>query len=220
MVRGGKIEGISDLRDESDRDGMRILIELKRDAQSRVVLNQLYKHTPMQTTFGVIMLALVDGRPKVLTLKGLLEQYVKFRHEVILRRTRFDLDAAERRAHILEGFKIALDNIDAIIELIKASPTVDAAKDALIRSSSSPRCRRRPSWRCASSGSPVSSARRSKTSTSRSSRRSRTSRRILASSAKQMEIIKTELAEIRRQYGDERRTEIVDAVARSSRSRT
>lgn len=132
LVKDKKIEGISDLRDESDREGMRIVIELKRDANPSVVLNLLYKHTKMQDTFGVIMLALVDGEPKVLNLKEVLSYYISFQEEVIRRRTQFDLDKAEARAHILEGLKIALDHIDEVINLIRSSKTPDIAKKGLI----------------------------------------------------------------------------------------
>ncbi len=121
LVRKSSLDGISDIRDESDRDGIRIVIELKRDAIPTVVLNNLYKHTQMQITFGTNMLALVDGRPKVLNLKQLMELFIKHRNEVIIRRTKFELDAAEKRAHILEGFIIALDNIDEVIKIIRAS---------------------------------------------------------------------------------------------------
>ena len=116
-----RVEGISGVRDETDRDGIRVVIELKRDAISDVVLNQLYKHTSLQTTFGVIMLALDKGVPKVMNLKELLERYVDHRHEIIVRRTQFDLDAAAAREHILDGLKIAVDNIDEVIKIIRAS---------------------------------------------------------------------------------------------------
>lgn len=127
LVRDKVLEDISDVRDESDRDGMRIVIELKRDGVPLVVLNNLYKHTSMQTTFGVIMLALVNGRPKIMELREMLQHFIDFRNEVVIRRTRFELDAAERRAHILEGFIIALDNIDAVIKTIKESKDVETA---------------------------------------------------------------------------------------------
>lgn len=132
MIRNKKIDGISDLRDESDRDGMRIVIEIKKDANANVVLNQLYKHTQMQDTFGVIMLALVDGQPKVLSLKEILRHYLDFQKEVIVRRTKFDLKKAEARAHILEGLRIALDNIDEVINIIRSSKTVPDAKQGLM----------------------------------------------------------------------------------------
>jgi DNA gyrase subunit A len=132
MVHEKRIEGISDLRDESDKSGMRIVIELKRNANANVVLNHLYKHTQMQDTFGVIMLALVDGEPRVLTLKQVLEYYVDHQKDVIVRRTKFDLEKAQKRAHILEGLIIALDNIDEIVNLIKASPDAPTARASLI----------------------------------------------------------------------------------------
>lgn len=133
LVREKKIEDIANIRDESDRDGMRIVIELKRDATPEVVMNNLFKYTQLQTTFGVIMLALVEGRPRVLTLHDVMEQFLKHRNEVIVRRTQFDLDAAERRAHILEGYIIALDNIDAVIALIKKSKDVETARSGLMK---------------------------------------------------------------------------------------
>ncbi len=133
LVRAGKLNDISNIRDESDRDGMRMVIELKRDAQPAVVLNQLFKHTQMQTTFGVITLALVKGAPKVLNLKEVMQHFLEHRMDVLIRRTKYELDAAERRAHILEGYIIALDNIDAVIETIKKSRDVEAAKSNLMR---------------------------------------------------------------------------------------
>jgi DNA gyrase subunit A len=132
LVREKKIDGITDLRDESDRRGMRIVIELRRDAKPRVILNQLYKHTQMQETFGVIMLALVDGQPQVLNLRQMLGHYLEHQKEVVVRRTRFDLEKAEARAHIVEGLRIALDHIDEVINTIRASRTVEIAKNALM----------------------------------------------------------------------------------------
>ena len=132
LVKDKKITGISDLRDESDREGMRIVIELKRDANPNVVLNLLYKHTKLQDTFGIIMLALVNNEPKVLNLKQILENYIDFQKEVITRRTVFELNKAEARAHILEGLKIALDNIDEVISIIRNSKTSEIAKDTLM----------------------------------------------------------------------------------------
>ncbi len=133
LVRAGKINDISNIRDESDRDGMRVVIELKRDAQPAIVLNQLFKHTQMQTTFGVIMLALVNGVPKVLTLKEMMQHFLDHRMDVLVRRTKFELEAAEKRAHILEGYIIALDNIDAVIQTIKKSKDVETAKANLMK---------------------------------------------------------------------------------------
>ncbi len=131
-VRSGRIDGISSINDESDRDGMRIVIELKRGEDSRVVLNNIYEHSPLQDTFGVIMIALVDGRPRTLGVLEVMREFVKHRIEVIRRRTQFLLDKAERRAHILEGLLIALDRIDEVIETIRASADVPAAREALM----------------------------------------------------------------------------------------
>ena len=132
LVRDKKIEGISDLRDESDREGMRIVIELKKDINAHVILNQLYKYTQMQDTFSVNMLALVNNEPKILNLKQILDHYIEFQKQVIVRRTQYDLKKAEARAHILEGLKIALDHIDAIIRTIRSSQTTPVAKEKLI----------------------------------------------------------------------------------------
>jgi len=133
LIQDKKLEGISDLRDESDRDGMRIVIELKRGEIPLIILNNLYKHTQLQTTFGVIMLALVNNRPQVLTLKQILEAFVEHRREVVVRRTAFQLRKAEERAHILEGLKIALDHLDAVIQLIRRSQSPDIARTGLMR---------------------------------------------------------------------------------------
>jgi len=132
LVKNKKVEGISGLRDESDRQGMRIVIELKREAQPKQVLNNLYKHTAMQSSFFVNMLALVDGQPRVISLKEALQYYIDFRHQVITRRSKFELKQAKARAHILEGLKIALDNIDKIIATIKKSATAEAARKELM----------------------------------------------------------------------------------------
>jgi len=133
LVEEKKIEGISDLRDESDKEGMRIVVELKRDAPSRVILNQLYKHTQMESSFGIIMLALVDNRPRVLSLKEMIQEYIKHRKNVIIRRTNFELEKAKKRAHILEGLKIALANLDKVIKTIRQSKSVGEAKEALMK---------------------------------------------------------------------------------------
>lgn len=132
LVKDKKINGISDLRDESDRDGMRIVIELKRDANPQVLLNQLYKHTKLQDSFGIIMLALVDGKPQYLNLKQILENYLSFQEEIIIRRTKFELEKANARAHILEGLKIALDHIDEVIKVIRESKIVRDAEQRLM----------------------------------------------------------------------------------------
>ncbi|MCL6636037.1 MAG: DNA gyrase subunit A, partial [Peptococcaceae bacterium] len=132
LVKEKKIDGISDLRDESDRRGMRVVIELRRDANPQVVLNQLYRHTQMQETFGVIMLALVDGQPRVLNLKQVLFHYLEHQKDVIVRRTRFELNRAEARAHIVEGLRVALAHLDEVIRIIRASRTAETARQALM----------------------------------------------------------------------------------------
>lgn len=133
LVREKTIEGISELRDESDRDGIRVVLELKRGEMAQVILNNLYKHTQMETTFGIIMLALVNGQPRILPLRRLLSHFLQHRRDVVLRRTRFELRKAEERAHILEGLKIALDYLDAIIALIRSSKTPEEARTGLMR---------------------------------------------------------------------------------------
>src|SRR6185295_11747932 len=208
LVKDGPLDGISDLRDESDRDGMRIVIELKRDAQPKVVLNQLYKHTQLQTTFGANMLALVGKRPLTLTLKEMIEHYITHRREVVVRRTRFDLAEAEKRAHILEGLKIALDHIDEIVALIRAAADTEAARTGLM------------------SRFGLSEIQASAILEMRLSRLTGLERKkvedeyleviqliaslkaILDSPAKVLQIIKEELAGIRGRFGDDRRTEI------------
>ncbi|MDQ0891876.1 DNA gyrase/topoisomerase IV subunit A [Paenibacillus sp. V4I9] len=132
LVREKKIDGITDLRDESDRNGMRVVIELRRDVNPHVVLNNLFKHTAMQSNFGIIMLALVNGEPRVLNLREMLHYYLKHQQEVIRRRTEFDLRKAEARAHILEGLRIALDHLDQVIALIRASRTTEEAREGLM----------------------------------------------------------------------------------------
>ena len=133
LVRDKKVEGISDLRDESDKDGIRIVIECKRDAIASVVLNNLFKYSQLQDSFGVIMLALVDGTPQVMNIKTMLQHFLNFRREVIIKRTQFELKEAEARAHILEGLRIAQENIDKVIKLIKASKDPEEAKNGLIK---------------------------------------------------------------------------------------
>src|SRR5471030_2106492 len=133
LVTDKKVSGVSDLRDESDRKGMRIVIELKRDAQPQLLMNQLYKHTPLQTSFGVNSVALVDGAPRTLSLRQMLDAFVAHRKIVITRRSQYELRKAKERAHILEGYRIALDHIDAIIKLIRASQTTEDARSGLMK---------------------------------------------------------------------------------------
>ena len=139
LVRDKRLEGISDLRDESNREGIRIVIELKKGENHEVLLNNLYKSTPLQNTFGIIFMSILNGQPRTLNLREMLSVFVDFRREVVVRRTRFELRKAEERAHILEGLKIALDHLDEVIELIKKSATPDDAKSGLMKRSASPR---------------------------------------------------------------------------------
>ncbi len=144
LVKEKKIEGISDLRDESDREGIRIVLDLKRDEASAIILNQLYKHTQMESTFGIIMLAIDNGQPRVFNLKEVLQSFVEFRKQVVVRRTTFDLAKARERAHILEGLIIALDRIDEVIAVIKAAaiPRRPQPPSAAASASAKPRPRR------------------------------------------------------------------------------
>ncbi|MCS6988535.1 MAG: DNA gyrase subunit A [Chloroherpetonaceae bacterium] len=209
LVNEKKIEGISDVRDESDRDGMRLVIMLKRDAVTQVVLNNLFKHTQMQETFGVIMLALVDGQPRVLNLKEMIRHYVRHRHDVVMRRTKFDLAEAEKRAHILEGLKIALDNLDAIIKLIRNAKDGDEARDGLMTK-----------FKLSEIQAKAILDMRLQRLTGLERQKIEDEYReviklieqlnaILASEKLQYKIIKDELKQIKKEYGDERRTEIV-----------
>ncbi len=132
LIRSGRVEGASDLKDESDKDGIRIIVELKRDAEPRTVLNQLYKHTQLQSTFGIILLALVHGQPRVLNLSQMLHHYLDHRRVVVIRRTQFELRGAEKRAHILEGLKVALKNLDAVIKTIRSASSPEAAREKLM----------------------------------------------------------------------------------------
>ncbi|HBC84075.1 MAG TPA: DNA gyrase subunit A [Clostridiales bacterium] len=210
LARDKRIEGISDLRDESDREEkVRVVIELKRDANAQVVLNQLYKFTQMQDTFGVIMLALVDGEPKVLTLKQCLEHYIDHRKTVILRRTQFELDKALARAHILEGLKIALDNIDEIINIIRSS--YDDAKERLIErfKLSDIQAQAILDMRLKT----LSGLQREKIEEEYNELMKLIEhlRAILGSEKLVFDIIKEELTAIKEKYGDERKTKIVSA---------
>jgi DNA gyrase subunit A len=210
LVREKKIEGVSDLRDESDRDGIRIVIELKRGEMAEVVLNNLYKHTQMENTFGIIMLALVGGQPHVLGLKKILSYFLQHRRDVILRRTRYELRKAQERAHILEGLKIALDHLDAIIALIRASKNPAEAKEGLIANYSLTEVQSQAILDMKLQR--LTGLERDKiiseyTETLKEIERLKS---ILASDALVSQIIKDELLEIREKYADERKTEIVE----------
>jgi DNA gyrase subunit A len=208
LVRDKLIDGIADLRDESDRDGMRIVVELKRDAQTEVVLNQLFKHTQMQTTFGVIMLALVDGEPKILKLKEMLTLFLEHRHEVITRRTQFELNKAEHRAHILEGLKIALDHIDAVIKLIRSSKTVEDARVGLMKKFKLSEIQAQAILDMRLQRLTGLEREKVEQEYLDTIKLIEKLKGILASKPKRMNIIKEELVELKKKYGDERRTEI------------
>lgn len=209
LVRDKKIEDIADIRDESDRDGLRVVIDLKRDANAPVVLNNLYKHTQMQTTFGVIMLALVEGRPHVLTLRQMIDYFIKHRNEVVVRRAKFELDEAERRAHILEGYIIALDNIDEIIKLIKKAKDVPAAQEQLMKRFKLSEIQAKAILDMRLQKLTGLERKKVEDEYKEVIKLIERLRSILTSKKLQMQIIKDELLEIKKKYGDERRTEVV-----------
>lgn len=210
LVKDKRIEGISEVRDESDRqEKVRVVIELKRDARAQVILNQLFKHTQMQDTFGVIMLALVNGEPKILTLKQCLEEYIKHRKEVILRRTKFELDKAEARAHILEGLIIAIDNIDEVIKIIRES--YDDAKERLMERFNLTDIQAQAILDMQLKR--LSGLQREKLEEEYAELMKLIAylKEVLASETLVFDIIKTELLEIKDKYGDERLTKIAPA---------
>ncbi len=209
LVREKKIEGISDLRDESDKEGIRVVIELKKDEVSHVILNNLYKHTQMEVTFGIIMLALAGGQPHVMNLKRLLTYFLQHRREVVIRRTRFDLKKAEERAHILEGLKIALDHLDAIIALIRKSKNPEEAKKGLMENY--PLTDRQAQAILDMRLQRLTGLEREKIVNEYNELIKEIERlkSILASDALISQIIKEELLEIKENYGDERRTDII-----------
>lgn len=210
-VRDKKLEGISDLRDESDREGMRIVIEIKRDANPKVVLNNLFKHTQLQTTFGIINLALVNGEPKVLNLKEMLYYYLEHQKDIIIKRTKYDLNKAEERAHIVEGLKIALDNIDEIIKIIRGSGDDQEARDSLMSrfALSDKQAQAILDMRLKR----LTGLERDKLEEEYEAliKEINRLREILASERLVMNIIKEELLEIKDKYGDMRRTRIMSA---------
>ncbi len=204
-----KIEGISDVRDESDRDGMRLVVELKRDAIPNLVLNQLYKHSAMQSTFGVIMLALDNGAPKVMNLKELLEKYIAHRHTIIIRRTQFDLDQAQAREHILEGLKIAVDNIDEVIKIIRGSKDTEQADERLRKKFklSEKQTEAILNMRLARlTGLEIDKLEAELTEVRSTIKDLKA---ILASKDQRMSILKEEMDDVAKRFGDNRRTEIL-----------
>ncbi|HKN95349.1 MAG TPA: DNA gyrase subunit A [Thermoleophilaceae bacterium] len=208
VVNDKKIPEISDLRDESDKNGIRVVIELKRDVNPRVVLNKLYKHTPMQSTFGVNMVALVDGVPRTLGLEALIRNYVDHQREVIVRRTKHELRRAEARAHILEGLLIALDNLDAVIELIRGSRDPDVARDGLMSNFELTREQAQAILDLRLQRLTALESGKIKQEHADLIERIRELREILGDEERVMGLIKEELLEIKSTFGDERRTEI------------
>jgi DNA gyrase subunit A len=212
LVRDGRIQGISDLRDESNREGMRIVIELKRDAPEEVILNQLYKLTPLQSTFAVNLLALVNSRPQVLSLKECLRHFIDFRREVITRRAIYDLAQAEARAHILEGFEIALDNLDAIIQLIRSSANGAEAREALMTQFqlSERQAQAILDMRLRA----LTALERDRVINELAEVRATIAdlKALLASDERVLEVVIEEVEEVAEKFGDERRTELVPAV--------
>ena len=209
LVSDKKLEDIANVNDESDRDGMRIVIDLKRDANAEVVLNNLYVHTQMQTTFGVNMLALVDGRPQVLTLREMIQHFIEHRNEVIVRRAKFELDEAEKRAHILEGYIIALDNIDAVIQLIKKSKDVPSAQEGLMKKFKLSEIQAKAILDMRLQKLTGLERKKVEDEYKETIKLIEKLKSILKSKQLQMRIIEEELLELKEKYGDERRTEIV-----------
>ena len=208
-MRDKTIEGISDIRDESDRDGMRIAIDLKRGEIADVILNNLYKHTALQSSFGIIMLAIVGGRPKVLSLVELIDNFIEFRREVVRRRTEFELRKAEARRHILEGLKIALDHLDAVIALIRAAKNPGEARDGLIAQFSLTQIQAQAILDMQLQR--LTGLERQKILDELAELLKLIERllAILSSDTLLMQIIVNELRDVRDKYGDERRTEII-----------
>jgi len=212
LVQGKQLEGISDLRDESDKDGLRVVIETKRDTNSQIVLNQLYKHTQLETTFGAIFLALVDGRPRVLSLKQLLQSFIDHRKEIVTRRTKYELTKAQDRAHVLEGLKKALGHLDAVIKTIKQSKSPQDAKEALVK-------RFELSERQAQAILEMQLQRLTALEREKLDqeyleliKKIELYQSILASEQKVLGVIKEELAALKKRFADERRTQIVGEV--------
>jgi DNA gyrase subunit A len=213
LVGDKTIEGISDLRDESDREGMRIVIELKRGEVPEVILNNLYKHTQLQQSFGVIMLAIVGGRPKVLNLAELIDSFIDFRREIVIRRTQFELRKAEARYHILEGLKIALDNLDAVIKLIRGSKTVPEARDGLVTQFSLSQLQAQAILDMQLQRLTGLERQKILDEMAELLKTIERLRAILGSERLLMQVIVGELKEVREKYGDDRRTEIIEGDA-------
>jgi DNA gyrase subunit A len=213
MVNDKKIEGISDIRDESDRSGMRVVYELKRDAIPNVVLNNLYKHTALQTSFSVNNVALVKGRPQTLNLKDLIHHYVDHRHEVVVRRTEYELRKAKERAHVLEGYLIALDNLDEVIALIRGSRTADIAKEGLMKDFELTEIQAKAILEMRLQRLTGMEREKIQSEYDELMKKIEYYESILADEGLRMQIIKDELNEMKEKYGDERKTDIIFASA-------
>ena len=209
LVRDKKIVGITDLRDESDKDGIRVVIETKRDAVPEVILNQLYKHTQLQDTFGIILLALVNGVPKIMPLKEILNHFIEFRHEIVVRRTTFELKEAEARAHLLEGLKVALDNIDEVIKIIRGSKNPTQAKEGLMNSFNLSEIQAQAILDMRLQKLTSLEVEKVVSEYKEVIKIIAHLKGILESKKQRMDIIKDELLNIQDQYGDERLTEVV-----------
>ena len=216
LVRDKKIVGITDLRDESDKDGIRVVIETKRDAVPEVILNQLYQQTQLQDTFGIILLALVDGVPKIMPLKTVLEHFIEFRHKVVVRRTEFDLKAAEARAHILEGLKIALDNIDEVIAIIKGSKDPSQAKEGLMNAFNLSEIQSQAILDMRLQKLTGLEVDKIVDEYKEVIKLIAFLKGILESKSQRMDIIKEEMIAVKTEFGDERRTEIIPVDANFS----
>ncbi|MBI4353145.1 MAG: DNA gyrase subunit A [Candidatus Omnitrophica bacterium] len=212
LVNEKKVEGVSDVRDESDKDGMRLVIDLKRDANAQVVLNQLFKHTQMQTTFGIIFLALVDGSPRILNLKDMVQEYIRHRKEIIIRRTQFDLEKAKDRAHIVEGLKKAVDILDKVIKTIRKSKNPPEAKIALVESFEFSEKQAQAILEMQLQKLTGLEIHKLEEEYKELLKRIEYLESILKSEKKVLEIIKEELAKLNEKYGDDRRTEISKSV--------
>jgi len=209
LVKNKKIEGISDIRDESDRDGLRVAIDIRRGANASVVLNRLYKFTQMETSFGIIMLAIVNGRPETLTIKDIIRHFINYRKEIIIRRTSFELKRAEARAHILEGLKVALDNLDRVVKVIRSSATPSEAKQNLVKEFQLSEIQAQAilDMRLQRlTGLERDKINEEHNATIKDIERYRA---VLGNEALVLDIIKEETREVQRKYGDDRRTEII-----------
>ncbi|HEX7512988.1 MAG TPA: DNA gyrase subunit A, partial [Candidatus Methylomirabilis sp.] len=216
LVRGKKIEGVADLRDESDRDGMRIVLELKKDEPAMPILNSLYKHTAMQSTFGVIMLALVDNQPRILDLKQVIGHFIDHRKVVVVRRTRYELRQAEARAHILEGYRIALDHLDAVIQLIRRSRAVDEARSGLMREFGMTETQAQAVLDLTLRRLTQLERQKIQDEYQETIQLIAKLQAILGSEALVRQIIKEELVDLKEEYGDPRRTQILEETAEIS----